>query len=162
MPPPQSPGEASDAQGSNVATPKAYVRPKYKPSYGVGPMGKWADDDGVELEAPAMPLPGGSRRNRSPPRVAVGNKPAQMPSVLATQKFHSDDLKWALDMATPILKRASLRKMASRILDQPELLPPGETDAGEVNDGNEVSATDPTTSASAPAGEPPGPGPASD
>ena len=37
----------------------------------------------------------------------------------------------SLEICSPIIKRASLRKLMARILDDPELLPPGETDFGE-------------------------------
>ena len=107
-----------------------------KPTYGVGPMGGWGEDDGEQLEALPMPLPGGSarRRGRSPTRLASPGRPF---SALNSAKEHTLALQYALELCSPILKRESLRIMIARILDNPELLPLGEHEYDEAADGEE-------------------------
>ena len=99
-------------------------------------MGGWGEDDGEQLEALPMPLPGGSarRRGRSPTRLA---SPGRQVSALSSAKEHTLALQYALELCSPILKRESLRIMIARILENPELLPPGEHEYDEAVDAEE-------------------------
>ena len=120
------------------AAPGAPAAPAKSPrSYGLGPIGKWADDDGETLEALPMPLPRHRLRSRSPRK--DGRAP---PSVLASTKEHSLELQLSLETCSPLLKRESLRKMISRILDDPTLLPPGAEDHGEAKDAAAAGSDD--------------------
>ena len=152
-PPPSRPLSASSKEsagremppslaiGKSVSSGGGASQPSKSPAksprtYGVGPMGKWADDDGETLEALPMPLP----RHRSRPRVLRKDGRAPL-SVLASTKEHSMEVQLALELCSPLLKRESLRKMISRILDDPELLPEGADDHGETAEASAAAAS---------------------
>jgi hypothetical protein len=78
-------------------------------------------DDELELEALPMPLPRSSARRHRTPRHAA----ATQHSTLECAQEHTPQLQEALAMTGHLLKRASLRRLIARILEDPTMLPEG-------------------------------------
>ena len=109
-----TPGAGGQAKSPGTAGGASSKPGSVKRMYGVGPIGKWGDDDGEQLEALPMPLPADTaRRLRS--RSPRGR--AAPPSALTTTKEHMGGVQLSLELCSPILKRESLRRLVGQILD---------------------------------------------